>query len=63
MPKKTTKKETKKANKVEEFDLEKAIDENIKNPFLNTGFKSFIADKEVTTQKEFNKILTLFMGG
>ena len=42
--------------KKEDFDVEKAL--LTVNRFLREGFKSFIEDKKVKTQKEFDKLLT-----
>lgn len=44
----------------ETFDLEKAL-ENV-NPFMIEGFKRFIADKKVSTEKKFLELLKEYGG-
>lgn len=62
MPKKETETKTeKKKVKESSFDLKKAINE-IPNPFIRNGFKKFIEDEEVTSQKEFDNKYKLYMG-
>lgn len=51
----------KKADKKEEsFDLQKALNEI--NPYFKKGFYKFIAEKQVKTQKDFNKLLEKYGG-
>ena len=44
----------------EKFDLSKAL--AVVNPFLLEGFKRFIMDKKVASQKDFDKLLKDYGG-
>lgn len=64
MPKKS-KTETKKNNKkeeVESFNLDEAI-KDIRNPYLQDGFKNFISNYDIKDSKTFNELLQQFIGG
>lgn len=44
----------------EKFDLSEAL--AVVNPFMLDGFKRFIADKKVASQKDFDKLLKEYGG-
>lgn len=60
MPKKETKTE-KKQVKESPFDLKEAI-EAIPNPYIRDGFTKYIANLEISTQKEFDQKYKVYMG-
>lgn len=49
-----------KKEKKESFDLNKALQDV--NPYMLEGFKRFLLDKEVTSQKDYEKLLKEYGG-